>query len=106
SLLASTSLDRSATRTVAFLQAYTQPDANRILVCNRSQPLQLELERSLPDEHIAMGELDLDLIFKGDDHGTDLMKRGGLRKLRDLLLPPARRQHAAPGDITLLVYVI
>lgn len=106
SVLHATALDRTASRTIGFLETYTRPGTNHVLVCNKSQPLQMGLERSLAGGFLAMGELDLDLIFKGEDHGTPLMKREGLRRVRDLLLPPVQRNHAAPGDIDLLVYVV
>lgn len=105
-IAARTSLQRTESRTVGFLETYARPAENRVLICNKSQPLQLDLESSFPDDWIAQGALDLDLIFKGEEHGTELMKREWLQRLRDFLLPPVQRKAAQPVDIDLLIYII
>jgi hypothetical protein len=101
-----THLDRSATRTIGFLETYAKPDERAVLICNKSQPLQLGLEAGFRDDWIAQGELDLDLIFKGEEHGTELMKRAWLRRLRDFLLPPVQRTQTSASSIEMLVYVV
>lgn len=101
-----TRFDRSATSALGFLQGYLRADEHTVLICSKSEPLQLGLLRSFPDELLAQGELDLDLIFEGEQAGTELMKRAWLRRVRDLLLPPARRAHARPEDVDLLVFIV